>query len=161
MPTIINLNDTTPAAPAGKVNVKWQAVEAPSDPLTPRSVSAYVADRCASAGFLIGWNGGDSLGADLAGHRPIGFACTPVKLHVLCEIPPVTNPQSIDILRWRAGVGVSILPLPLEIPAGQSYATTAAFAGGITLADGDYLTITGAQRGGTPGNNIFVELLLQ
>jgi hypothetical protein len=34
---LINLNDTTPAAPAGKVNVKWQA-----DALSPRNVSAYV-----------------------------------------------------------------------------------------------------------------------
>ena len=34
---IINLNDTTPAAPTGKVNVKWQA-----DANTPRNVSAYV-----------------------------------------------------------------------------------------------------------------------
>jgi hypothetical protein len=34
---IINLNDTTPAAPTGKVNVKWQA-----DASTPRNVSAYV-----------------------------------------------------------------------------------------------------------------------
>ena len=34
---IINLNDTTPAAPSGKVNVKWQG-----DANTPRNVSAYV-----------------------------------------------------------------------------------------------------------------------
>ena len=34
---LINLNDTTPAAPAGKVNVKWQA-----DAGSPRNVSAYV-----------------------------------------------------------------------------------------------------------------------
>ena len=34
---LINLNDTTPAAPAGKTNVKWQA-----DALSPRNVSAYI-----------------------------------------------------------------------------------------------------------------------
>jgi hypothetical protein len=34
---IINLNDTTPAPPSGKVNVKWQA-----DASTPRNVSAYI-----------------------------------------------------------------------------------------------------------------------
>jgi hypothetical protein len=34
---LINLNDTTPPAPAGKVNVKWQA-----DALQPRNVSAYI-----------------------------------------------------------------------------------------------------------------------
>lgn len=42
-PTAINLNDTTPAAPAGKVNVKWQ-VDAPvlvgDQPV--RAASAYV-----------------------------------------------------------------------------------------------------------------------
>ena len=160
MATIINLNNTTPAAPAGKVNVKWQAVEAPSDPLTPRNVSAYVADRYASAGFLIGWNGGDSLGDDLAGHRPIGADYTPVKLQVQCKTPPATNAQTIDILRWRAGVGVSILTTPLCIPAGQAYTATAAFAVGMGFAAGDYLTINSAQSGGTPGVSIFVELLI-
>jgi len=34
---LINLNDATPAAPAGKTNVKWQA-----DALSPRNVSAYI-----------------------------------------------------------------------------------------------------------------------
>ena len=34
---LINLNDTTPAAPAGKVNIKWQA-----DAGSPRNVSAYI-----------------------------------------------------------------------------------------------------------------------
>jgi len=34
---LINLNDTTPPAPSGKVNVKWQA-----DALQPRNVSAYI-----------------------------------------------------------------------------------------------------------------------
>lgn len=35
----LNLNDTTPSAPAGKTNVKWQADGPTSD---PRNVSAYV-----------------------------------------------------------------------------------------------------------------------
>ena len=39
MATVINLNDSTPAAPAGKKNVKWQG-----DALDPRDVSAYVDD---------------------------------------------------------------------------------------------------------------------
>ncbi len=34
---VINLNDTTPVAPTGKVNIKWQA-----DSLSPRNVSAYI-----------------------------------------------------------------------------------------------------------------------
>jgi hypothetical protein len=34
---VINLNDTTPPAPAGKANIKWQA-----DSGSPRNVSAYV-----------------------------------------------------------------------------------------------------------------------
>ncbi len=36
VPRVINLNDLTPAAPAGGVNVKWQG-----DNLDPRNVSAY------------------------------------------------------------------------------------------------------------------------
>lgn len=43
MPTqLINLNDTTPSAPGGGVNVHFQADPVPADPNTPRNVSAYV-----------------------------------------------------------------------------------------------------------------------
>ena len=44
---LINLNDTTPVAPAGKVNVKWQA-----DANTPRNVSAYVDPAELSSGSV-------------------------------------------------------------------------------------------------------------
>jgi hypothetical protein len=37
MAGIINLNNTTPAPPAGKTNVEWQG-----DSSTPRNVSAYL-----------------------------------------------------------------------------------------------------------------------
>jgi hypothetical protein len=43
--SIINLNDATPAAPAGKVNAKWQA-----DTSTPRNVSAYVPNMVGDTG---------------------------------------------------------------------------------------------------------------
>ena len=44
---VINLNDTTPPAPTGKVNVKWQA-----DANTPRNVSAYVDPAELSSGSV-------------------------------------------------------------------------------------------------------------
>lgn len=44
----INLNDTTPAAPSGKVNVKWQA-----DSNDPRNVSAYMPPMTSSAGGAV------------------------------------------------------------------------------------------------------------
>jgi hypothetical protein len=37
-----NYSDTTPAAPAGKVNIKWQAGTPPTDPTLRRDVSAYM-----------------------------------------------------------------------------------------------------------------------
>jgi hypothetical protein len=46
MPQNINLNDTTPAAPTGKANVKWQADAASSDPTVIRNASAYVDSAC-------------------------------------------------------------------------------------------------------------------
>ena len=46
----INLNDTDPVAPAGKVNVKWQKGVVPADPAQPVPVSAYV--DASSAGGL-------------------------------------------------------------------------------------------------------------
>ncbi|MBZ5566560.1 MAG: hypothetical protein LAN64_01785 [Acidobacteriia bacterium] len=41
MAYIINLNDTNPAPPAGKANVKWQKGAVPADPSQPVPVSAY------------------------------------------------------------------------------------------------------------------------
>lgn len=54
MPTqTINLNNTTPAAPAHSVNVQWQA-DAPSlDPTVIRNVSAYVPAATAAALGLV------------------------------------------------------------------------------------------------------------
>lgn len=37
-----NFNDTLPAAPTGKANIKWQADAADPNPYVPRNVSAYV-----------------------------------------------------------------------------------------------------------------------
>jgi hypothetical protein len=37
-----NWNDTTPAAPAGKLNIKFQAAAPDPDPNVPRNVSAYI-----------------------------------------------------------------------------------------------------------------------
>lgn len=47
---IINLNDTTPAAPAGKTNCKWQA-----DSSAPRNVSVYMPNMVGDSG-----SGGES-----------------------------------------------------------------------------------------------------
>lgn len=50
MATLINLNDTIPAAPAAAVNVKWQ-----SDALSPTNVSAYVqVPLSALSGAIVG-----------------------------------------------------------------------------------------------------------
>jgi hypothetical protein len=53
-PTEANLNDTTPAAPTGSVNVKWQASTAYPDPNNPslelRDISASVAEFTGDSG---------------------------------------------------------------------------------------------------------------
>lgn len=59
MPTqLINLNDTTPAAPSGKVNIKWQAGPVPTDPTQPRQVSAYVDPPGGGGGGTGTWHTG-------------------------------------------------------------------------------------------------------
>jgi hypothetical protein len=114
-----------------------------------------------SVGFAIGWNGGAALGEDLAGHRPTVANSTPVALHVRCVEPPSGAAQTIDVRRWRNGVGVSILNAPISVAAGSRTASTASFAAGVPLESGDYLTINSAQASGTPGANVFVELILR
>jgi hypothetical protein len=73
----------------------------------------------------------------------------------------VTSAQTFDIIRHRGGATVSILAAPLSLAAASESASTTAFAAGITLEAGDYLTIDSAQTGGTPAVNVFVELLLR
>jgi hypothetical protein len=115
-----------------------------------------------SIGFLVGWNGGDATGTDLAGHRPIPVDATPVKLHIRCMTAPATAAQTIDLICWRGGAAVgSLLAAPLALSVGSLAASTTAFATGISLQAGDYVTIDSSQTGGTPAANLFVELLLQ
>jgi hypothetical protein len=45
-----NFNDTLPAAPSGKVNVKWQADAPDPNPSIPRKVSAYVPNMVGDLG---------------------------------------------------------------------------------------------------------------
>src|SRR5215831_684697 len=75
-PTEVHLNDATPAAPAGSVNVKWQSGAPYADPNNPvqsvRDVSAYVAAPTLVIGFVItsgatGTNVGPMLPAAHAG----------------------------------------------------------------------------------------------
>ena len=114
-----------------------------------------------SLGFLIGWNGGASIGTDLAGHRPILVNGAPSNLCVRCVTAPITSNQTIDLILWHGGVGVSLLAAPLVLTAGQQVASTTSFAAGVSAVAGDYVTINSAQTGGTPAVNVFVELLMQ
>ena len=48
-----NWNDTTPAAPAGKLNIKFQAVAPDPDPNVARNVSAYVEPATATTAGIV------------------------------------------------------------------------------------------------------------
>lgn len=48
-----NYNDTSPAAPSGKLNVKWQAVAPDANPSVARDVSAYVEPCTATTPGLV------------------------------------------------------------------------------------------------------------
>jgi hypothetical protein len=75
---------------------------------------------------------------------------------------PATAAQTIDLICWRGGAAVgSLLAAPLALSVGSLAASTTAFAAGISLQAGDYVTINSSQTGGTPAANLFVELLLQ
>ena len=78
MASIINLNDATPAAPAGKVNVRWQADAAPALWSTPRNVTAYV-DKPATR--VIGASFDGAAGATFYIGMP--WACTITRWRIL------------------------------------------------------------------------------
>lgn len=50
---IPNINDSSPAAPAGEVNVKWQAIAPDADPTVPRDISAYMPKMTATVGGAV------------------------------------------------------------------------------------------------------------
>ena len=113
-----------------------------------------------SMGFLIGWNSGASTGPDLAGHRYIGVDCAPVLLHAGCGGAPVGGTMSITVSLVHEGVTTPITVDPLDIAEGEFSASTEAFAEGIAFQAGDYLKVDASQSAGTPGTNVFIELLV-
>ena len=112
-------------------------------------------------GFLVAWGGGTATGIDIAGHRYVGIACVPRVFHVGCKTAPSGGDMTITVNRVRGGVSTPITAAPLTIAAGALAASTEAFPEGMAFQPGDYLTVDAAQSAGTPGLNVFVEILCQ
>jgi hypothetical protein len=103
---LINLNDTTPAAPAGKVNIKWQA-----DGGSPRNVSAYidpppspVAGSETPAGALDGSNQTFTL----------SFAPNPVA-SLLLVLNGLTQIPGVDYTITATVITYTVAPTPTDL----------------------------------------------
>lgn len=112
MATIINLNDTTPAAPAGAVNVKWQADPVPALASTPRNVSAYVQN----APFVMAEVNSGVVGTDVALMNP---ARTPGPV-TQCVVRVAASDPSVALTFDVTQNGTSVFSAPLTIAAGTA-----------------------------------------
>jgi hypothetical protein len=127
---LINLNDTTPAAPSGYQNAKWQA-----DSSSPRNVSAYIPG---AGGVLV----------KTADYTAVAADCG--KLIVFNSLSPhtLTLPAAAPFAQWNIAVqnigsgGVTISPNGLNIDGAGS---------GVTLAQAQGLAIS------TDATNYFTE----
>src|ERR1700683_5163622 len=97
---LINLNDTTPPPPSGKVNISWQA-----DSGSPRNVSAYIdlPPSGAGSGALTGTLDGVNKTFDLS-FAPNPVASLQLVLHGLTQIP------GIDFTITGAVITYSVAP---------------------------------------------------
>ena len=99
MPSYIDLNDTDPAAPSGKQNVKWQSNFTHfGDFNDPEPVSAYMQDatNVATGAILIS---GD-LGGNATSPQVVGFRSVPL------DTP---SPVDGDVYRYSSSAGKFIL----------------------------------------------------
>lgn len=159
-PTVINLNDSTPAAPSGQQNVKWQG-----DSSNPRNVSAYfpptgtvnaqsgtsytlqVSDR----GKIIKFNNSSAVAATLpaASGLPANFMCWIVSVGTgTVTLTPASG--TIDGLTSATlgqygglalfGDGTNYWTMRGSAPAGVT--SLDSITGAITLVAGSNITIT-------------------
>lgn len=101
IPSVINLNDTTPAAPSGKQNVKWQA-----DTNNPRNVSAYPLGATTSLEGTVKLAndlGGTADTPEVVGIQNVPFGNSPANGYI-----PTYSSASSQIL-WKAGGSVGSL----------------------------------------------------
>jgi hypothetical protein len=142
---LIDLNDTTPAAPSGCQNAKWQA-----DSSSPRNVSAYIPG---AGGVLV----------KSADYTAVAADCG--KLIVFNSSSPhtLTLPAAAPFAQWNIAVrnigsgGVTISPNGLNIDGAGSGVTLAQAQGLAISTDAtNYLTERGAANAAASFNGVSV-----
>lgn len=151
-PRVINLRDTTPPAPLGRQNVRWQA-----DDQTPRNVSASIPLHP----LLVTW--GVGIG------QPVVTGTDVAPIYILAEtgtllsvvIAAKTAPAGADLVIDLLADGTSIMgATKLHLTDGQKLATRSSFSTQ-TLNAGSLLSLDVLQVGATTaGRDITVQLRL-
>jgi hypothetical protein len=134
-PQIINLSDSTPAAPTGRVNVHWQA-----DSSAPRNVSASVQSQL--NGIVMWVNGPLSVNADATNHLLMPSTKTFTPTGASAEVK--TAPTGSSLV---ATINVNGSPwLTFTFAAGS---TTASATPTGTIAAGDVVSLAITAIGST------------
>ena len=154
-PSVINLNDTTPAAPAGRQNVKWQA-----DQNNPRNVSAHIPQPFFTVTWGIGIGQPAAVGTAVTPLYVVPAAGTLVSVSIIAKTAPVGSDLVVDLLDGALSLFGSA---QLHLPAGSRQATATTFAASPqTIAPGDVLSLNVTQVGSTtPGQDVTIQLLVQ
>jgi hypothetical protein len=130
-----NWNDTTPAAPVGHDNVKFQ-----KDAATPPNISAYIPKAQSVAVFLLGLGAAISAGNNVAPVYRVKKAGTISKFAAIAKAA-LDEDAVFMIVRVRSGSSVNILTANLTISASSTaWAETTAFDNA-DLAVGDELRV--------------------
>lgn len=132
IPTVINLNDTTPAAPAGFTNGKWQA-----DTNDPRNVSVNFPAPNPVIGFVI--TSGVS-GTDIAPHLTAAKAGQVTR----CVVAVKSVDPSIGLAFRILQNGVNVFSSNPTVAAGTSpaiYTFSSLTSSPLSVSDNDLFTM--------------------
>jgi hypothetical protein len=159
---IVNLSDTSPAAPSGDQNVKWQkGAQSGTDPATGYPifpVSASVPLSYYTVTWGVGIGAAATVASDVTPHYLVPFAGVPTGLTVAAKTAPTGADLIFDI--WKNGT--SIFSAPVHLAAGATQTSTTAFASDVTFAVSDLLTFNVNQVGSTmAGQDLTVQLVIQ
>jgi hypothetical protein len=152
---IINLNDSSPAAPAGRRNIKWQA-----DSSAPRNVSAFVAPSYHTVTWGIGIGGPVATGASVTPLYVLPVRGMLVQVTAIAKTAPAGADLIVDLL----ADGTSLLPAGhLHLLDGQTQADSTSFASSPqAVAAGQVLSLDVLQVGSTTaGKDVTVQLLIE
>jgi hypothetical protein len=149
-PSIINLNNAIPAAPAGFENVSWQG-----DTSAPiRNVSAYTKQFLAAAIFtLVGKPNATFVYPWLTFPYPVNFAANFAGSAGNVLTSPTSSTVTFTIKKVSAGVTTTVGTIVVASSGAVTFTSTGGLA--ISVVTGDYFTLTSPAQDATLAGLMF------